>query len=196
MLVREVMTSPAVTLTSGTPVQRALEMLDQHAITQLPVTNESGRIVGVLSEADVLRPSARPRPPHQAVGAAEADLGSRLVAELMDRHPLTVSSTADLATAEALMSGPSVTSLPVVDDDGRVLGVISRRDLVHVLARTDDAIARDLTDLLRRVGTDWTVDVDHGAVTVGGDIRPAEHVLAELAAMTVLGVRMAKVDPD
>ena len=114
----------------------------------------------------------------------------------MNRHPVTVLATADLTTAAQLMSDAAVKSLPVVDEADRVLGVISRRDLVHLLARTDDAIERDLVDLLRRIGTDWTVDVRNGAVTVGGAIRPAERAVAELAAMTVLGVRVASVDPD
>ena len=198
MLVRDVMTSPAVTLPSDTPLKRGLVMLDKHAVTMMPVTNASGQIVGVLSEADVLRNSDPPQAPRQPVPttAGGADQESRLIARLMNRHPVTVLDTADLATAAQLMSDAAVKSLPVVDEDDRVLGVISRRDLVHVLARTDDDIERDLVDLLRRIGTDWTVDVRNGAVTVGGPIRPAERAVAELAAMTVLGVRVASVDPD
>lgn len=198
MLVRDVMTSPAVTLPPDTPLKQALVMLDQHAVTMMPVTNASGQIVGVLSEADVLRDNVPTETPLEPAPTADgnADQGSRPIAKLMNRHPVTVLATEDLATAAQLMSDAAVKSLPVVDEDDRVLGVISRRDIVHVLARTDDAIERDLVDLLRRIGTDWTVDVRDGTVTVGGAIRPAERALAELAAMTVLGVRAVSVDPD
>jgi CBS domain-containing protein len=197
MLVRDVMTTPAVTVRPDTTLERAMSMLDQHAITMMPVTQTSGELVGVLSEADVLRDSVhqQSRAERRPADVDGADRPSRPIAELVNRSPVTVPATADLATAAQLMSDAAVKSLPVIDEDDRVVGVISRRDIVHVLARTDDAIRRDLLDLLRRIGTDWTVDVRAGSVTMGGAIRPAERALAELAAMSVLGVRAVNVDP-
>ena len=198
MLVRDVMTTPAVTLHPETPLKRALVLLDEHAITMLPVTKASGEIVGALSEADVVRDMVR----HDAcvrpvpTPDVDSDRPRRSVAELMHNHPVTVLATSDLITAAHLMADAAVKSLPVVDENNGVVGVISRRDIVHVLARTDDSIERDFDDLFRRVGDDWAVDVRDGAVTVSGPIRPSERVLAEMAAMTVLGVRSVTIIPD
>jgi predicted transcriptional regulator len=114
----------------------------------------------------------------------------------MNRHPVTVEATTDLATAAQLMTDTAVKSLPVVDEHAQVVGVVSRRDIVHILARSDSAMERDLDDLFRRVGTDWMVDVRDGAVTVTGPILPNERALAEAAARTVPGVRSVTVIPD
>ena len=163
----------------------------------MPVTNASGQIVGVLSEADVLRDSVPPRTPREPVPttAGDADKESRLIARLMNQHPVTVLATADLATAAELMSDAAVKSVPVVDEDDMVLGVISRRDLAHVLARTDDAIKRDLVDLLSRMARTGRWRCVAARSPLAGR-SPAERAVAELAAMTVLGVRVASVDPD
>ena len=114
----------------------------------------------------------------------------------MNHHPVTVVVTTDLATAAQLMSEKAVKNLPVLDENDQVVGVLSRRDILHILARTDKAVERDLNDLLRRVGTDWMVDVRDGAVTVTGPIQPRERALAEAAAMTVSGVRSVTVILD
>ena len=198
MLVRDVMTTPAVTLHPDTPLKRAMVLLDEHAITMLPVTKASGEIVGALSEADVVRDTVPQDARIQPVptSGVDSDQPRRSVAELMNHHPVTVLATSDLTTAAQLMTDAAVKSLPVVDENDRVVGVISRRDIVHVLARTDEAIERDFDDLFRRVGSDWVVDVRDGAVTVSGPIRPGERVLAEMAAMTVLGVRSVTIIPD
>ena len=186
MLVRDVMTSRVLTVQPDTPLTSALIMLDEHSISMLPVANPSGELVGVLSEAEVVRdalPHVELDPPHS-------------VADLMNRHPVSVPVTADLATAAQLMTDTAAKSLPVVDELDRVVGVISRRDVVHVLARTDKAVERDLDDLFRRVGNDWMVEVRQGVVTVTGPIKPGERAVAEAAAKSVLGVRSITVVPD
>jgi CBS domain-containing protein len=197
MLVSDVMTSPALAVHPDTPVKRALVLLDEHAITMLPVVDVSGEIVGVLSESDVVRDAVPPDVRTHLIPAGE-DLAQppHSVSELMTRHPVTVFATTDLATAAQLMTDTAVKSLPVIDEHAKVVGVVSRRDIVHILARTDKAVERDLDDLFRRVGTDWMVDVRDGAVTVTGPILPNERALAETAARTVPGVRSVTVIPD
>lgn len=197
MLVRDVMTTPVLTVREDTPLKSALVLLDEHAITMLPVVEASGAIVGLLSEADVVR-DAVPEDvrTHLIPSVGDLDQPPHSVAELMNRHPVTVEATTDLATAAQLMIDTAVKSLPVVDEHAQVVGVVSRRDIVHVLARTDKAMERDLDDLFRRVGTDWMVDVHDGAVTVTGPIMPNERALAEAAARTVPGVRSVTVIPD
>lgn len=123
MLVREVMTSPAVTVGPGQSVRDAIGLLDRLRITALPVVDDDGRPVGVVSEADLLR---------EALGLAGRDT----VGEVMTCRVLSVSADSDLIDAFAIMDGTAVKSLPVLLH-GRVVGVLSRRDLVATLARGD-----------------------------------------------------------
>jgi CBS domain-containing protein len=190
MLVREVMTSPALTVHLETPVKAALALLDEHRVTMLPVVSESGVIVGVLSEADVVRDALPPDLRRRLIPVGELEMaGARAVADLMNMQPVTVTGVTDLAAAAMLMTDTAVKSLPVVDDDGRVVGVVSRRDIVHVLARPDEVIEAELDDVYRKLGTDWLVDVQDGAVTVTGPADEAERSMAEAAALSVPGVR-------
>lgn len=123
MLVREVMTSPAVTVGPEESLRGAVELLDRLRITALPVVDRDGRPVGVVSEADLLR---------EALGPAAQDT----VADVMTGEVLTVSADADLVDAFAVMDRTAVKSLPVLLH-GRVVGILSRRDLVAALARGD-----------------------------------------------------------
>jgi CBS domain-containing protein len=123
MLVREVMTSPAVTVGPGTSVRDAIGLLDRFQITSLPVVDDDGRPVGVVSEADLLR---------EALGLS----GHDTVGEVMTCEVLSVSADGDTMDAFAVMDGTAVKSLPVLLH-GRVVGVLSRRDLVSALARGD-----------------------------------------------------------
>jgi CBS domain-containing protein len=121
MLVREVMTSPAVTVGPHEKLHDAVRLLDRLSITSVPVVDGDRALVGVVSEADLLR---------EAFGAAPGDT----VGDVMTRQVLSVSADSDLADAFGLMDGTVVKSLPVLLH-GRVVGVISRRDLLATLAR-------------------------------------------------------------
>ena len=92
---------------------------------------------------------------------------ARYVADVMSTYALTISSEADLADAVDLMTSTVVKSLPVVDGD-KVVGVISRKDVVHVLARKDERVQAEVDDLVRSDGADWVVEVDDGVVRVTG----------------------------
>lgn len=194
MLVKEVMTAPAVTVTPDTSVRDALRLLDAHTITSLPVLDAEGTVVGVVSEADLVReavlrdPRARLRP----VAVAEAPPAAT-VAEVMTNHPVTVTENADLADAVELLTSTAVKSLPVVAH-GMVVGVLSRRDVVHLLARDDDRIEAEVSELFRSDGFDWLADVRDGAVTVSGPTNDAERRLATVLAGTVAGVVAVRVE--
>jgi CBS domain-containing protein len=123
MLVREVMTSPAVTVRPGETVRDAMALLDRLRITALPVVDDAGRPVGVVSEADLLR---------EVFGPTTRDT----VAGVMTCQVLSVSADDDVAQAFALMDHVALKSLPVLLH-GRVVGVISRCDLVASVARGD-----------------------------------------------------------
>jgi CBS domain-containing protein len=196
MLVSDAQTTPAVTVRADTPLESAIALLDMRGITMLPVVNHAGSIVGVLSEADVIREAVAPDGRALHVSLVDDLVTSPLtVRDVMNTHPVTTRPTEDLATAIALMTQSAVKSLPVVDD-GRVVGVISRRDVVHLLARPDREIEAELDDLFRHLGTDWLVEVQRGAAAITGPTSPGEAEWAAARASQVPGVRSVRVNAD
>ena len=190
MLVRDVMTRPAITVRADVPLKEATTLLDARSITTLPVVDSRGRPVGVVSEADVISGMVpRDTRLHMAPSATEAHiLPPETVGEVMNPHPMTVSESTDLAEAADLLTSTGVKSLPVLDEHGRVVGMVSRRDIIHLLARPDSEIEAELDDAFSRLGRDWLVDVSGGVATVTGPVGAGEHGLAATLAETVAGV--------
>jgi CBS domain-containing protein len=188
MLVRDVMTSPAVTIRPNLPLKRVAHLLDAHSITALPVIDTDGRLVGVLSEADVLL-DAVPSDPrtHETLRPVAATPVFLRASDVMNHHPVSVSPATDVAEALDLMASMSIKSLPVIDN-GVVVGVVSRRDVVRMLARTDDAIAADVDELVRGLDNDWLIDVSDCIVTATGPEDERERDIVRSLAATVPGV--------
>jgi CBS domain-containing protein len=187
MLVQEVMSSPVHTATPKTSVKEALRILDDHAITALPVVDATGRLVGVVSEVDLLWGALRSdQRRHELPMRDDLDL-PHLVGDVMTHHPITVEPSTDLADAVDIMMSTAIKSLPVVEE-GTIVGIVSRRDVVHALARSDDEIRAEVDDLLRRVEVQWLVDVMDGVVVVDGPETDSQARLATAVAATVAGV--------
>lgn len=188
MLVREVMTTTVVSVGPDDSVKEAVELLAKHGITAMPVLDSDGELVGVLSEADVLNEAFLPdQRAHEKPVQISGGPAMTRVGEVMSRHVLTVPPGADLAEAAGLMLDTVAKSLPVVDGD-RVVGMLSRRDLVALLARRDVDIEAGLDELFRTAGYDWTVAVSDGVVTVAGPEEDAEVEVAKVLVGTVPGV--------
>jgi CBS domain-containing protein len=113
----------------------------------------------------------------------------------MTRQVLTVRPDTDVHDAVELMTSTAAKSLPVVDAHRRCVGIVSRRDVVHLLARSDDDLARDVTTLFVAVERDWLVEVNEGVVTVDGPRDAREVALAETLAASVAGVLFVEVRP-
>ncbi len=125
MLVRDIMSSPAVTIRPDDDLAEAARVLDRLSLTTLPVVDRDLRLRGILSEADVIgRFSQTSREP--------AD-GAR-VGDLMTARVLTVTADDDVAQVVELMRGTVLKSLPVLLHD-RLVGMVSRRDVVRAIAR-------------------------------------------------------------
>jgi CBS domain-containing protein len=188
MLVREVMTSPAVTVRRNASVKEAIELLERHSITAMPVVDQSDRLLGIVSEADLIREMVVPdqRASELPVRSPGPALRAR-VADVMSNHALTVTGDTDLAKAAELMTSTVVKSLPVVDGEA-VVGVISRRDIIRVLSRQDQRIEAEVDELLRQAGQDWLVDVVDGIACVEGPADEKQRELARVLACTVPGV--------
>lgn len=190
MLVRDVMSRPAITIRADASLKEATALLDARSLTALPVVDSQGRPVGVVSEADLIIDRVpRDTRLHMRPSATETHtLPPTTVGEVMSPHPMTVTEETDLAEATDLMTTTGVKSLPVLDRHGRVVGVVSRRDVIHVLARPDAEIAAELDDSFRRLGRDWLVEVADGLVTVTGPETAKESAMAVTLAETIAGV--------
>ncbi|MGY2703123.1 CBS domain-containing protein [Nocardioides sp. HB32] len=196
MLVRDLMTPDPVTATAETGIKQALTRLADLGITSMPVVDDRGRLCGIVSEADLIRevvprdPRAQERPV-----VVEPLYPPGTVGEVCTRSAASVRIDDDVASAVELMTALSAKSVPVLDDGGRLVGILSRSDVVQALARSDDVIAADIDDLLGSLGhTDWLVEVEDGVVTVGGPSGSPERSLAVVVARTVPGVVEVHVD--
>jgi CBS domain-containing protein len=127
MLVRDLMTSPAVTIRPDDEVLEAARLLDRLNLTSLPVVDHDRRLLGILSEADVIAHVGTPTP---------TDARGPLVRDLMTVRVLTISADDDVVRAVDLMGTTILKSLPVMLHD-RVVGVVSRRDIVRAVAHGD-----------------------------------------------------------
>ena len=182
MLVGEIMTSPAVTVREDATPQVAMSLLAQRHLTMLPVVDAASRLVGVVSEVDLLAlpepldPRAHLRP--AAPAAATRTAGT--VAELMATHPGTT------------FRRTAWKCLPVMRDD-ELVGVISRSDIIRALSRDDDDIEDDVNRLLRDLDPGWDATVSHGVVTIAGPGPEREGDAAASLAATVIGVRAIRL---
>ncbi|MFI6674104.1 CBS domain-containing protein [Kribbella sp. NPDC050470] len=193
MLIRDLMTTPAVTVTAETPIGTALRLLDERKITAMPVVGKGGVLEGIVSEADLVQDAdlLNDRVPIAAVRTT-ADTPPRRVADVMSHLVATVDADDDLEVALDLMWSTMVKSLPVLGK-GRVVGMISRSDVVHLLAGRDDRIRAEVRELLAAECPDWQVDVHDGVVTVSGPADPHERKLADVLAGTVKGVVAVRI---
>ncbi|WP_067461383.1 CBS domain-containing protein [Actinomadura macra] len=193
MLVREAMTSPVVTIPPGATIRQAVRVLDEHEITALPVL-DGGRLVGIVSEMDLLRGEFEADPRAFARPVARPGTPSpRQVGDVMTREVRTVRPTADVAELAEMMMRTRIKSVPVLDGPD-IVGIVSRRDLVAILARGDARIRDDVLAAIAEYGADpWDVSVDDGAVELSGTAGESARRIAEVLARTVPGVTRVSV---
>lgn len=188
MLVREVMTSRPVTVRPETPLKIALGLLAEHRVTALPVVT-GDRVVGIVSEADLIRDLLPPDPRAHEIPPEGRPDRPLLVSEVMSTHVVTTTPDADLVEAVDLLTDSTAKCLPVVDRRDRLRGVLSRSDVVRLLARADDRIEAEVDELLRSSGLPgWLVEVSDGTASLTGPDRSPDEVVARLLAQTVPGV--------
>ena len=190
MLVRDLMTTEPVTVTPRTGVKDALTTLARLGITSMPVVAGDRRLLGIVSEADLIRDAvARDARAQDSPVMVEPLDPPRSVDDVYTRATIWVGPSDDVATAVDVMTSTAVKSLPVLDDDGRLVGVLSRSDVVRALARSDAMIAADIDAVLTALGhEDWLVEVHDGVVEVSGPGDLAQHSLAHVVARAVPGV--------
>ena len=191
MRIRDIMSSPVVSVTSETTVKEAARLLVDRGFNALPVV-DGGRLVGIVTEADLVPLESRPDPRSHML-PPRGDFGEvpHAVAQVMTAKVITLPAEEDAARAAHLMLQRSLRSIPVTDGD-QVVGMVTRRDLLRVLARRDDAIRDELLKLLADELPDACVGVTvvDGIVTLAfrSWLGPRDRRIAELLAGTVPGV--------
>jgi len=177
--VRDIMTTGVVTVRPSTPYQTVAAMLRQHRVSGFPVTGDDGKVVGVVTETDLLGLVAgRHHRGHRAVEQVTAG-------DLMSRPAVTAGPDDPVKAAARLMRKQRLQRLPVVDRDGRLAGIVSRSDVLSVFQRSDEEIRREVTQDVIADGffTDparFTVTVHNGIVTLEG--APGSAVLGTAIA--------------
>lgn len=186
MLAGEIMRGPVITLHRDDPVRRAIRVLYEHDITAAPVLGDHGELVGMVSEIDLLC----------GAFAAGASAPAR-VADVMSRQVSTVADTTDAAVLTDLMIAKRIKSVPVLRDE-QVVGMVSRRDLMALLAKSDDELRDAVIAVLRErypAEASWEVTVRDGEVDVRGLEGESPERVADLVARAVPGVRPARSRP-
>jgi CBS domain-containing protein len=177
--VGEVMTRKVVAVRPQTGFKELVALMNEHAIGALPVVDvldSDGRLVGMVAQSDLLakqrvrgeRPPAGPARPDRRVEATTAE-------DLMTTPVATLLATDPLRRAARLMLGKRIRHLPVIDTKGRLVGIVSRGDLLKPYLRSDESIrlevaAAVLDALLGLPAGAVEVAVEDGAVTLRGEV--------------------------
>ena len=181
--VADVMTIGAISVQEDTPFKEIVDLLEAHEINAVPVVDGFDRVVGVVSSADLV-------PKIEFAGdddhlrlfeakhtrCARGKAHATAAGDLMNAPAVTVMGTTSLVASARIMESANLKRLPVVDDLGRLVGMVTRRDLLKVFLRSDDEIRREIeTEAVHGlVGVEaaqlW-VEVDDGVVTLLGEVE-------------------------
>lgn len=191
MLVREVMTTPVVTVPRSWTVKQAVHLLYAEDITAAPVVDDEGRMVGIVSEMDLLRGEfeADPRAYLRPMAQPESPPPTT-VEEVMTPNVRTARESEDAMELVDLMITTGVKSVPVVRGT-ELVGIVSRRDLMGMLAHGDQRIRDDVVAALRDLSAETTgtkVAVHDGIVELTGDGDDRSARIADAITRTVPGV--------
>lgn len=186
MKISEIMTSPVVTVHPAMPVREAGALLAQHKITSMPVVDDDGAVIGIISELDVLR-DRLPRDPrrHLARGGEHHPEPGRLVRDVMSDAVVCMSENADAADVADVMVLDRVRAVPIISGTDLV-GIVSRRDLMRTLLRDDTAIRADAEQRLHDYldGSErCDVAVNEGVVTLRGRLADGDRWDAAVALL-------------
>ena len=192
MRAREIMTKSVLTVSPTASVGKASEMLTYRGFSALPVVDASGTLVGIVTEADLIRNRF---PEHSGIETAAGQSPARTVAEVMTTPVVAVSHDEDLSVLARVMLTDHRRCVPIVDGT-KLVGVVTRRDLVRVLSRTDAEIAADVRKNLQVLGGQarWSVQVTDGEVVVRDLFDQAsDRAVAQVLAEAVPGVIRASI---
>ena len=188
--VGDVMTTRVIAVKRSADYKEICSVLRQYGVSACPVINDAGKVVGVVSEADLLYKVADPDPPSGLIRlrwklGEESKVNAITAGQLMTSPAVSIQPDAPVAVAARVMQDRRVRRLPVVGPDGMLIGIVSRTDLLSVYERPDGDI-RD--EVLREIiagefGLDpaeFEVTVSSGVVTLAGRLARLDTALALL----------------
>jgi CBS-domain-containing membrane protein len=202
--VSDVMSTPVVSVRPATSFKEMVRLLHHHQINALPVVDPDGRLLGIVSETDLALKQEEQQPSHRVplfVGAARrrqrTKASGTTAADFMSGPVVTVLLGSSLDGAARLFHQHDVRHLPVVDPEGRLVGIVTQRDLLSVFLHADVDVSREITQavLHRRFNLPAgavQVEVREGVVTLSGRVpwrSTAGEIVAWVSALDgVVGV--------
>jgi len=203
--VKDVMTTAVVVVRRGATFKEMAAALRRYRVSALPVVDADGKVIGVVSEADMLAKEALVDPGvidglvhHKEVHKA----GGLTAGDLMTHPAVTVRPEDSVEHAARLMYNLRIKRLPVVDAGGGLVGVISRTDLLAVYDRPDAEIRAEIEGLIRHefLPGQFAVTVEDGVVTLAGSPETAalgHHIVGKVRHVQgVVAVRDQLSYPD
>jgi CBS-domain-containing membrane protein len=181
--VQEIMTARVIWVSKDATFREMAVALREHRVSAFPVVDDDHKVIGVVSEADMLTKEALDDEPGVLAGILhrkdQAKARGVTAGDLMTATVVAVRPDDTVEHAARLMYDRRVKRLPVTDADGRLVGIISRADVLSVFDRTDEAIRKEITDdvLLGEFLTDpliFSVTVKDGVVTLSGHPETSE----------------------
>ncbi|MEU4216726.1 CBS domain-containing protein [Actinoplanes sp. NPDC026623] len=191
--VDDVMSKAVITVAEDAPYRAIVDLLIRHRLSAVPVVDGFQRVTGVVSEADLLRKIEYAGEEQPRLFDGRRRRGERIkatartAADLMSSPAVTAVEGTPIAAAARLMDHEGVKRLPVVDDLGRLVGIVTRGDLLKVHLRPDDDIRHDVEEGVLRVyaaaDTAVEVTVQDGLVTLTGrvDRRSTVEIVTRLS---------------
>ncbi len=179
--VGQLMISGPVRVGPSTGFKEIVGLMTHHGVSAVPVVDGDDRVIGIVSEDDLIQKEADPGSDDEPLFESKRHRRRRmkaaggLAAELMTREVISISPAASVEEAARRMIERHVKRLPVVTEDGRLLGVISRIDLLKVFLRDDgetrqEVVERAVMPSLNEGAKDVSVDVDDGEVILRGSV--------------------------
>lgn len=183
--IKNVMSTDVATVRTDTPFKEIVRTLEQRDISAVPVVDAGGRVLGVVSQADLLAKRGTQEPTYSRSPLARllhrrADrlVAARTAAQLMTTPAITIDAESTVARAARVLARNNIKRLPVVDAAGTLIGIASRKDLLAAFLRTDEDLRADIVEQVfeRGIGlavnpTTVTITVDDGEVTIDGQIQ-------------------------
>jgi CBS domain-containing protein len=204
MRARDIMTAPVITVRPETTIKAAAALLAEHGFTALPVLDEDDRLIGIVTEADLVRDRV-PRDPRAVIhpgGAPSAGPVTTTVGEVMTTPAIAMGPGTDVAVLAKALLAAGNRSMPIVEG-ATLVGILTRRDIVRAIARDDDTIAADVRHRLEIYGNDrrWQVEVHDGVVSIADQFddetdRHIATVLAEAVPGVVRATAFAARESD
>jgi CBS domain-containing protein len=191
--VAQVMTKDVVTAWPDTGFKECADLMRLHGVSALPVVDGMGRVLGIVSESDLLaKEAAREDRPHVIdVGRRRRRSTARVAEDVMTSPVITVPHTTTVPQAARIMHARRVKRLPVVDAYGTLVGIVSRADVLKTFLRSDEAVRRDVVEQVLRKKLfldpkEVDVEVTEGIVHLRGAVETRS--LADLIERKVAAV--------